>query len=303
MSSRTLCAAALLILTVLVAPAAAEAKLSANVTIETASGKTRIVAQLTSTKTLAARQRPKTVNAVAGGKTYKLTRSGTVTGTKLGTWRSAAQSGAAATRLQALAGKRVTLRIRLRSGRSASLTSTAAVGGGTAPRGGATPGGGTAPGTGGGGNAPLFTPPGRQLGGNEAFEAIKGYFLNSRFTDCVPGWPSCAVEERYVHCTSGGWQYRRLTPSNQSDINSFGSLQVRNAAQNADGSWQVAYVAQLGSGTSDDSFSFYAWDVSTSGVATGRYWFPASNSPANGVDRAPDQTIGPLTWARGAPDC
>jgi hypothetical protein len=296
MPSRALLSAVLTALAVLLIPAAAEAKLAAAVTVETKAGKTRIVAKLTSTKTLAARQRPKTVRAVAGGRTYKLTRSGTVTGKKLGTWRSAAVTGAAATRLQALAGKRITLRIRLRSGRSAALTATvpaAAPGGGTP---GTTPGGGT-------GSTPLFTPPGRALSGNEAFEAIKGYFLNSRFTDCVAGWPSCAVEQRYVHCPNGGWQYRRLTPSSGSDINSVGSLQVRNAAQNADGSWQVAYVAQLGSGTSDDSFSFYVWDVSAAGVVTGKYWVPASNSPANGVDRTPDQTIGPLTYAQGAPDC
>lgn len=300
MSSRALLPAALAALIALILPAAADAKLAAAVTVETQAGKTRIVAKLTSTKRLAARQRPKTVSAVAGGRTYKLTRSGKVTGKVLGTWRSAGVTGAAATRLQALAGKRVTLRIRLRSGRSTSLGAKvpAAAPGGGAP-------GATTPGTspGGGGSTPLFPPPGRALAGNEAFEAIKGYFLNSRFTDCVPGWPSCAVEQRYVHCPNGGWQYRRLTPSSGSDINSVGSLQVRNAAQNADGSWQIAYVAQLGSGTSDDSFSFYVWDVSAAGVATGRYWFPASNSPANGVDRAPDQAIGPLTYAQGAPDC
>lgn len=300
MSPRISLTATVAVVAALLVPAAAEAKLAAAVTVETKAGKTRVVATLTSTKALAPRQRPKTVSAVAGGRTYKLRRSGKVTAKKLGTWRSAAATGAAATRLQALAGKRVTLRIRLRSGRSTSLKATvpaAAPGGGTP---GTTPG--TSPG-GGTGSAPLFTPPGRALSGNEAFEAIKGYFLNSRFTDCVPGWPSCAVEERYVHCPNGGWQYRRLTPSNGSDINSVGTLQVRNAAQNADGSWQVAYVAQLGSGTSDDSFSFYVWDVSTAGVATGRYWFPASNSPANGVERAPDQTIGPLTYAQGAPGC
>lgn len=297
MSPRTLLSAVSAALIVLALPVAAEAKIAASVSVETAAGKTRIVAKLTSTKALAPRQRPKTVSAVAGGRTYKLTRSGTVAGMKLGTWRSAAATGAAATRLQALAGKRVTLRIRLRSGRSTSVAPTVPA---TATQPGGGDGGG---GGGGGGTAPLFPPPGRALAGNEAFEAIKGYFLNSRFTDCVAGWPSCPVEQRYVHCPDGGWQYKRLTPNSGSDINSVGSLQVRNAAQNADGSWQVAYVAQLGSGTSDDSFSFYVWDVSAAGVATGRYWFPASNSPANGIDRAPDQTIGPLTWARGAPDC
>lgn len=301
MSPRIVLAAALGAVAVLLVPAAAEAKISAAVTVETKAGKTRVVAKLTSTKALAPRQRPKTVRAVAGGRTLKLTRTGAVSARKLGTWRSAGATGAAATRLQALAGTRVTLRIRLRSGRSTSLTAKvpAAAPGGGAP---GTTAPGTAPG-GGTGSAPLFTAPGRALSGNEAFEAIKGYFLNSRFTDCVPGWPSCAVEERYVHCANGGWQYRRLTPSNGSDINSVGTLQVRNAAQNADGSWQIAYVSQLGSATSDDSFGFYVWDVSTAGVATGRYWFPASNSPANGVQRAPDQAIGPLTYAQGAPGC
>lgn len=155
MSSRTLLSAVLTALVVLAVPTAAEAKLGAAVTVETKAGKTRIVAKLTSTKTLPARQRPRTVSAVAGGRTYTLTRSGTVTGKKLGTWRSAAVTGAAATRLQALAGTQVRLRIRLRSGRSTSLSAKVPA---------AAPGGG-APGTGTTTPAPAAGVPGTAPGG------------------------------------------------------------------------------------------------------------------------------------------
>lgn len=262
MPARALVLAALLALPALLVPAAAEAKLAATVTVETTSGKSRIAAKLTSTKSLAARQRPKTVSAVAGGKTYKLTRSGKVTGTQLGTWRSKAVTGAAATKLQALAGKRVTLRIRLRSGKSTKLASTVSTG---APAGGnptpapsnPTP----APVT------PLFPPPGRVLTGNEAFESIKQYFLNSEFSDCQAGrWPTCQVENRYEHMPDGSFEYRRCTPVSGSDINTVGSYTVVGVQQNADGSWVIEYTSQGGA-------SFYHWEVGTNGVVNGYYAF------------------------------
>ncbi len=123
--SRRVPAAAFLALLTLLLPATAEAKVSAAVTIETKSGASRLVVVLTSDKTLAARQRPKTVSAVGGGKTYKLTRgTGKVTGKKLGTWRSKAQKGSAATKLQSLAGKRLSLRVRTRAGRTSTVKTT-----------------------------------------------------------------------------------------------------------------------------------------------------------------------------------
>lgn len=135
-------AAALVAILAVLLPTSAEAKVSAQVTVETKSGSTRIVATLSSTKTLPARQRPRTVTAVAGGRTYKLTRgTGKVTGRKLGTWRSAAQNGSAATRVQGLAGKKVTLRLRTRAGKRVTVPGT--VPAPAAP--GATPAPGTTP--------------------------------------------------------------------------------------------------------------------------------------------------------------
>lgn len=254
--------AALLALIVPLFPAAADAKVSAAVSVQTKSGTTRIVAVLTSTTTLSARRRPKTVSAVAGGKTYKLTRTaGTVTGRKLGTWRSAAAKGTAATALQALAGKKISLRIRTRAGRRQTVSATVATGApgtGTNPT--PTPATPTpAPAT------PLFTAPGRQLTGNEAFESIKGYFLNSEFSDCAAGrWPACTVENRYEHMPDGSFEYRRCTPVSGSDINTVGSYQVVGVQQNADGSWVIEYTSQGGA-------SFYHWEVGVSGTVNGYY--------------------------------
>lgn len=262
--SRRVPAAAFLALLTLLLPATAEAKVSAAVTIETKSGASRLVVVLTSDKTLAARQRPKTVSAVGGGRTYKLTRgSGKVTGKKLGTWRSKAYKGADATKIQALAGKKVSLRVRSRANRRSTISATitaGAPGGGTGANPTPAPANPTpAPAT------PLFKAPGRVLTGTEAFESIKGYFLNSEFSDCQAGrWPTCQVENRYEHMPDFSFEYRRCTPVSGSDINTVGSYTVVGAQQNADGSWVIEYTSQGGA-------SFYHWEVGLNGVVNGYY--------------------------------
>ena len=52
--------------------------------------------------------------------------------------------------------------------------------------------------------APLFAAPGVDRTGNEAYEAVKGYFANSMLTDCPAGWGvGCSVEERYSMFADG----------------------------------------------------------------------------------------------------
>ena len=148
---------------------------------------------------------------------------------------------------------------------------------------------------GGGGSGPLFTPPGRDLTGQEAADRIVPYLGNSTFTDCVPGFPSCAVEYRYGHFASGVMFYCRLTNSSGSDIiNGAMPFQIIGADMKADGSWGVTLrVISYG-----DAVRYYTWQVSTTGVAYANYW--SGGTP--GVD-PPSSTIGPLQWVRGARDC
>jgi hypothetical protein len=139
---------------------------------------------------------------------------------------------------------------------------------------------------------PLFEKPSGELTGQDAFNHFSRYFLNSRFTDCPAGWPACAVEERYDHCSSGAWAYHRYTPSSGSDINSYGTYQVTGAVAHADGSWLVEYHAYAYS-----TDTFYSWDVAADGTVIGRYWGPG-NFPPN----PPNQNLGPLRWKQPT-DC
>jgi hypothetical protein len=257
---------------------AAEAKLRAKTSVTTKAGVARIAVKLTSTTRLTASTRPRRVSVKAGRTVYKLkrVRGAGVAAVSAGTWRSKGYRGTAAARLRALQGKRVTVRVGSDSG-TTSLKSRVAV-----PTGG---------GGGGGGGGPLFAPPGSELEGQAAYDHFRGYFENSRFTDCPAGWPNCAVEERYNHCPDGSsWEYHRLTPTSGSDINSYGSYQVTGAVAHADGSWAVEYVV-----TAYGSQSFYHWEVATDGTVLGTYWAPG-NAPPN----PPDQQLGPLRWQQPA---
>lgn len=258
-------------------PAAAEGKFNASTSLQTSAGKTRIVVVLTSTKKLKKKQKPKGVSAKAGGKTYRLSKVGgsatSAAGARAsktygaGTWRSAAYDSAS---LAGLAGQRITVIVRTKKGRS-SVGSTVAGGGG-----------------GGGGGGPLFQLPAQELTGNDAVNAFSKYFLNSRFTDCPGvGWPACAVEERYVHCPTGAWEYHRYTNVSGADINSYGSFQVTGAASHPNGSWGVEYVV-----TAYGSQSFYSWNVTADGTITGIYRFGDSQ-----------QQLGPLKWQQPAGGC
>lgn len=140
--------------------------------------------------------------------------------------------------------------------------------------------------------APLFERPSGELSGQPAFDHFSRYFLNSRFTDCPDGWPNCAVEERYDHCSNYSWAYHRYTPTSGSDINSYGSYTVTGAVAHPDGSWGVEYVVDA-----YQTQSFYSWDVAADGSVVGRYW-----APGNGPPNPPNQNLGPMRYKQPT-DC
>lgn len=256
---------------VLAAPASAGVRATASV--QSASGGKRLAVKVARKGSLSARQRPTGVSVKAGGRTYKLKRPQARSG--LGTWKSKVYRGAAADRLTALAGQRIRVVVRSRSG-SRTLRANLR---GTAPP--TTGEGGTTPPP---ASGPFEKPPG-ELTGEGAFAHISRYFVNSRFTDCPPGWPACAVEEQYNHCAGGGrtgnQEYHRYTPSSGSDINSYGQYQVTGAAAHPDGSWGVEYaLASYGNQT------FYSWNVAADGTVTGVYTGPSGEQ----------QQLGPLKW-------
>lgn len=261
----------------LLVPAIANGALSTTTTLPTAAGATRIVVTVNGLATVPPRQRPTAVSVVAGGATYRLAR------VNAKRWRSAKLRPAAVTKLIALKGKRVTVRLRSRAGTRA-LRSVLRVPASTIPP--VTPPPTTPPVTTPVTPPPLFEAPGSNLIGNDAFNHISRYFLNARFTDCPGLWPTCAVEQRYNHCSDFSWEYYRLTPVSGSDIKSFGSFQITGAAANTDGSWGVEYLL-----TAYSQQSFYSWNVAANGTVTGAYWAPG-NLPPN----APSESIGPMVW-------
>lgn len=205
-------------------------------------------------------------------------------------WRSAPFRGRAAAGVLALAGKRAVVRVRTRAGvrvvRAPLAAPPAAPGTPGAP--GTTP---TTPGA--PGATPLFAAPAQELSGNDAFNHFSRYLLNARFTDCLAGWPNCAVEERYVHCTTGAWEYHRYTPTSGADINSYGSFTVTGAVARTDGSWGVEYIV-----SAYGNQYFYSWQVAANGTVTGQYW-AAGNAPPN----PPNEILGPFAWAQPAGGC
>jgi hypothetical protein len=284
-------ATALLAVTAQPAPAA----LTAKVSVATKSGASRVVAVLSSTTPVSARARPKSVTVVAGGRSYRLSRTGaSAAAVRLGTWRSKAFKGAAGDAVKALAGAAVNLKVR--TGAGTRKITTRVAGGPQQPG----AGGGTGPGQIAPINqepaAPLFAKPASPSTGQAAFDAIKGYFGNSRFTDCAAGWPNCGVvEERYSHFENGDQYYCRLGPTPGSDIKSYGQIiEITGAEQNADGSWGVEYFL-----SSYGNRTFYSWRVAADGSVAGQYWGP-DQSPSTGP--ATQQITG-LAWVRGAKDC
>ena len=155
-----------------------------------------------------------------------------------------------------------------------------------------TPGAPTTPGA---TDGPPFAPPGKDLTGTPAANAILPFLANSTFTDCPLGiGAGCAVEERYGHFGDGTMYYCRLTPTAGSDIiNSAHPFQIIGADQKADGSWAVTLKVD-----SYGQLVYYTWSVTAQGVANGLYWGPGKDPQSE----APAQ-IPPLQWIRGARNC
>ena len=251
----------------LIAPAGAQAKFSAKVSVTETNGP-RVVVALKSTTKLTTRTRPNRVQVRSGSTVLTLTRyAGAKTGP--GSWRSGKLTGTRATRARALRGKKVSVAVRSRA-RTTTLRPTVAklvvpttpitpLPGAPAPS-------APAP-TGPGAPAAPFPAPGRDLTGTEAIQSFGPFFFNAEFSDCAAGnWPACTVENRYGHAQDGTFVYRRCTPTVGADINFVDSYQIVGALHRADGSWVVEYTTAGGDG-------FYHWEVAQSGLVQGYYQF------------------------------
>jgi hypothetical protein len=138
----------------------------------------------------------------------------------------------------------------------------------------------------------LFDPPGQKLEGEAAKPFLQKYLLNSTFTDCVTGWPSCGgFEDRYSHWADNSFYMCLLKPTSGSDVKSVGEYGVTNARIESDGSWIFQEVVGW-----YGYQSAFEWRVSTTGVVEGAYQSTAGSGTP--------EKIGPLQYVGGtAKDC
>lgn len=220
-------------------------------------------------------KKPSRAKLVVAGAKYRLTRSGKV-------WRTKPLSTEV---LAALAGQRAKLKLKVGK-KKKTLTASVPALAVTPPPPPPPPPPVTPP--------PLFVAPGVDRTGNEAWDAVKGYFANSTVTNCPAAWPNCAVEERYGYFENGTHWYCRLTPNSGSDIKSVGSIQqIIGAEQKADGAWAVSYELLTYGYT-----KYYTVRVAADGSAIVQYWDTGTdvNGPPTSVNTG-------MTWMRGAKDC
>jgi hypothetical protein len=139
--------------------------------------------------------------------------------------------------------------------------------------------------------AGLFDAPGTQLDGEAAKPFLQKYLLNSTFTDCPTGWPSCGgFEDRYSHAADGTFYKCLLRPTSGSDVKSVGGYTVDNARIEADGSWIFHEIV--------DWYGYQAafeWKVAANGVVEGAYQSTAGSGTP--------EKIGPLQYVSGAKSC
>jgi len=137
----------------------------------------------------------------------------------------------------------------------------------------------------------IFEAPGKQLNGEEAKPFLQKYLLNSTFTDCVAGWPSCGgFENRYSHATDGTFYKCLLRPTSGSDVKSVGGYTVDNARIEADGSWIFHEVIYWYS-----EYTAFEWHVATNGIVEGAVQGHPGETP---------EKIGPFQYVGGvAKDC
>jgi hypothetical protein len=136
----------------------------------------------------------------------------------------------------------------------------------------------------------LFDAPGQKLEGEAAKPFLQKYLLNSTFTDCPTGWPSCGgFEDRYSHTADGTFYKCWLRPTSGSDVKSVGEYRVDNARVEPDGSWifnETVYWY--------GNYANFEWQVATNGVVNGAYQSSPGEAP---------EAIGPLQYVSGARDC
>lgn len=254
----------------LVSPADA-AKYKATATIKN----TRVVVKFTGGQ-------PTRASIKVVGKTYRLKKAKKV-------WRTKSLK---AGKLAAMAGKKARIKARIK-GKNRVIKATVKV---AAPPSADEP---TAPPT-----APPAAPPATPVGlfaapgvdriGNDAWEAIKGYFLDSTFTNCPGGWSTCGAEERYGHFANYTTVYCRLSAIGGDITNYPKPMEIIGAEQKADGSWGVSYYFDYG----DGGDRVYTWYVQPDGSASGRYWYNR-----NPNTDAPTEVMTGMVWLRGAKDC
>lgn len=282
-----------------VAPAAASAKLTAEVTIQPDGAAQRILATLRSDRPLSTRKRPTSLQLKLKGKLVVLGRQkGTPPAGSVGTYRSGKLTGGRASAAQALIGRPVKLTAVAAAGRSTvRATARAAEPGGSGGTTTPTPAPTTPPApvaTPAPTPAPLFAKPTSALVGDPAYQAVKDYLANSTLTTCVAGWPNCSVEERYSIAADGTFRYCRLTPNAGSDINSVGTfIGAVGAEQAVDGSWAVSFQEN-----SYGNVHQYTFRVAADGSASVLYWNGTTSfaGPQN-------ESYTGFTWLRGAKTC
>jgi hypothetical protein len=136
----------------------------------------------------------------------------------------------------------------------------------------------------------LFEAPGKQLEGEAAKPFLTKYLLNSRFTDCPTGWPSCGgFENRYSHTADNTFYKCLLRPTSGSDVKSVGEYGVDNARVEPDGSWTFHEVVSWYS-----EYTAFEWHVAANGVVEGAVQGHPGETP---------EKIGPLQYVAGARDC
>lgn len=258
-----------LLMSSLVSPASAATRASVT------SDGTRVTVSFTGKK-------PTKVRMVVAGASYKLTRSGKAWRTKVLTSQQlAALSGQKAKFKITVGGKKRTV-----GGTVPQLQNT---GGGTSQ-----PGGENTPPPDGGTTQPLFPAPGVDSTGDPAWNAVKGFFLNSTWTDCPTGWPNCPVEQRYGVFENGTQWYCRLTNTSDADIRSVSTIiKPIGAEQKADGSWGVSYLVN-----SYENLHQYTVRVAANGSTIVQWW--GSGADFGGP---PTEVYSGLQWMRGAKDC
>jgi len=245
-------------------PAAAAVRATASV--QSSAGGSRLVVKVARKGALSPRRRPRAMAVRRSGARYTLRRPRGRTGP--GTWRTRLYRGAAGERLAALAGKRVRIVMRTRSGLQEVRTRV----------GGAPPAGPPAA-------AGPFERPAGSLKGDAAFAHIGRYFDNSRFTNCPAARAPCSTEERYDHCAGGGrtgnMEYARVPAKPESDLKASGPYTLTGAVAYPNGSWGVEYTVLV-----SNNETRYAWNVAADGTVTGLFTGPQGEQ----------EQLGPLRW-------